>query len=240
MRILIAEDDVSFSRLLQTQLQEEEFKVSVVPNGDDAQRLVHEEGFDLVLLDLNLPGADGHAVLQKIRAEKPELPVIIMTGAVHVDDRVRGLDEGADDYVPKPFEFAELLARIRAVLRRGARTARPVLNVEDLELDRVSHTASRAGRIFELSPREYALLEFLMQHAGHPVSRAEIVNEVWKLDLETTTNVVDVYINYLRRKVDAGHDRNLIRTVRGTGYQIGGTVQRTKPERPAAQASESV
>jgi DNA-binding response OmpR family regulator len=134
---------------------------------------------------------------------------------------VRGLDAGADDYLAKPFAFAELAARIRAVLRRGNRNASVVLRVEDLELDRVSHTVQRLGRAIELSPKEFALLEFLMRHAGQPVARAAIVEQVWKLHFDTMTNVVDVYINYLRRKVDSGFDRPLIRTVRGIGYQIG-------------------
>jgi DNA-binding response OmpR family regulator len=229
MRILIAEDDAAFSALLEQQLQQEGFSVKVVADGNAAQRAVGEESFDLILLDLNLPGADGHAVLREVRSGRPDLPVIIMTGAGMVDERVRGLDEGADDYLAKPFVFAELMARIRAVLRRGSRTTRPVLNVEDLELDRVSHTAHRSGHAIELSPREYALLEFLMQHAGQPVSRAAIIAEVWKMNGDAMTNVVDVYINYLRRKVDAGHNRTLIRTVRGTGYQIGGAIRSAEP-----------
>jgi two-component system OmpR family response regulator len=139
-----------------------------------------------------------------------------------VEERVRGLDAGADDYVAKPFAFAELAARIRAVLRRGNRAANAVLTVADLAVDRVNHTVQRAGYAIELSPKEFALLEFLMRHAGQPVTRTAIVEHVWKLHFDTTTNVVDVYINYLRRKVDSGYDHALIRTVRGVGYQIGG------------------
>jgi len=153
--------------------------------------------------------------------KRPDIPVMMVTGASLVEERVRGLDAGADDYVAKPFAFAELAARIRAVLRRGSRPARATLQVEDLELDRVTHIVHRGGRGIELSPKEFALLEFLMRHAGQPVSRASIVEQVWKLNFDTLTNVVDVYINYLRRKVDSGYDRALIRTIRGVGYQIG-------------------
>jgi two-component system OmpR family response regulator len=144
-----------------------------------------------------------------------------------VEERVRGLDAGADDYVAKPFVFAELSARIRAVLRRGSRPARAVLQIADLELERITHAVHRGGHEIALSPREYGLLEFLMRHAGQPVSRAAIIEQVWKFELETMTNVVDVYINYLRRKVDFGHDRPLIRTIRGVGYQIGEDSQPT-------------
>jgi DNA-binding response OmpR family regulator len=144
-----------------------------------------------------------------------------MTGATKVEERVRGLDAGADDYVSKPFVFAELSARIRAVLRRGSHPSRAVLRIADLELERITHAVQRGGHEIALSPKEYALLEFLMRNAGQPVSRAAIIEQVWRLDLDTVTNVVDVYINYLRRKVDFGYDRALIRTIRGVGYQIG-------------------
>jgi DNA-binding response OmpR family regulator len=175
-----------------------------------------------VLLDLTLPGAQGLDVLRVIRSKKPDLPVLIVTGANKVEERVRGLDAGADDYVAKPFDFSELSARIRAVLRRGSRPERSVLQIEDLQLDRMAHAVRRGGHELALSPKEFALLELLMRNEGRPVSRAAIIAEVWKLNLDTMTNVVDVYINYLRRKVDFGSDRTLIRTIRGVGYQIGG------------------
>jgi DNA-binding response OmpR family regulator len=184
-----------------------------------------DQPYDLVLLDLDLQAGDSLDVLRGIRLKKPDLPVLIVTGASIVEDRVRGLDAGADDYLAKPFAFAELAARIRAVLRRGNRPARAVLQVEDLELDRVTHGVQRGGHSIELSPKEFSLLEFLMRQAGQPVSRSSIVEQVWKLNFDTMTNVVDVYINYLRRKVDSGFDRPLIRTIRGVGYQIGGNGQ---------------
>ena len=175
-----------------------------------------------MLLDLNLPGAKRLEVLRRIRSKKPELPVLIVGDSCAVEERVRGLDAGADDYIAKPFDFAELAARIRAVLRRSGRPANTLLNVGDLVVDRISHAVRRAGNSIELSPKEFALLEFLMRHAGQAVTRTAIVEQVRRLNFDTATNVVDVYINYLRRKIDTGYDSRLIRTVRGVGYQIGG------------------
>jgi DNA-binding response OmpR family regulator len=231
MRILVAEDDAPLAEFLHQRLQQEQFAVQVVSNGKEAQQLASDQAYDLVVLDLSLPGVNGLEVLRAIRSKKPDLPVLIVTGATMVEERVRGLDAGADDYLAKPFAFVELAARIRAILRRGNRPARAVLQVEDLELDRVSHSVRRGNRNIELSPKEFALLEFLMRHEGQPVSRSSIVEQVWKLNLDTMTNVVDVYINYLRRKVDSGHGRVLIRTIRGVGYQIGGNGHSIKPPR---------
>jgi DNA-binding response OmpR family regulator len=222
MRILVAENDAALAEFLSERLQQEQFTVKVVHDGTEAQRLAVDQPYDLVILDLNLHGANGLDVLRNIRSKKPELPVLIVTGAAQVEERVRSLDAGADDFVAKPFAFAELAARIRAVLRRGNRSGRAVLNVEDLELDRLAHSVQRCGHAIDLSPKEFALLEFLMRNAGQPVSRTDIVQQVWKLNFDTMTNVVDVYINYLRRKVDTGYTHALIRTIRGFGYQIGG------------------
>jgi len=233
MRILVAEDNAQLAEFLHQRLAEEQFAVQVVSDGREAERLASEGACDLVLLDLGLPGAGGLEVLRGIRTQKPDLPVLIVTGATMVEERVRGLDAGADDYVVKPFAFEELAARIRAVLRRGSRPARTILQVEDLQLDRVSHTVRRGSHDIGLSPKEFALLEFLMRHEGQAVSRVSIVQQVWKLDFRTLTNVVDVYINYLRRKVDSGYDRPLIRTIRGVGYQIGGNGQPAGMQRPA-------
>jgi DNA-binding response OmpR family regulator len=221
MRILVAEDDAALAEFLSQRLRQEQFAVSVVGDGTKAQRLVADQPYDLLILDLNLPGAAALDVLRSIRSKKPDLPVLVVTGAAQVEERVRSLDAGADDFLAKPFAFAELAARIRAVLRRKSH-ARAVLNVEDLELDRITHSVQRCGHAIALSPKEFALLECLMCNAGQPVSRTAIVQQVWKLNFETVTNVVDVYINYLRRKVDAGYERALIRTIRGFGYQIGG------------------
>src|SRR6266481_3978234 len=198
MRILVAEDDAPLADFLRQRLVQEQFAVQLASDGTEAQHLAANQAFDLVILDLNLPGTGGLDVLRNIRSRKPDLPVVVMTGSSMVEERVRGLDAGADDYVAKPFAFAELA------------------------LDRVDHTVRRNGHNIELSPKEFALLEFLMRHAGQAVTRTAIVEQVWKLNFDTMTNVVDVYINYLRRKVDTGYDLALIRTVRGVGYQIGG------------------
>ncbi|MBZ5701343.1 MAG: response regulator transcription factor [Acidobacteriia bacterium] len=221
MRILVAEDDQPLAEFLKDRLQQEHFTVEVVSDGLEARRRAESQLFDLLILDLGLPGESGLGVLQHIRERKPDLPVLIVTGDTPVDARVRGLDAGADDYLGKPFSFAELAARVRALLRRASRPVSTHLQVEDLELDRVERKVQRAGRPIELTPKEFALLEFLMQHAGQPVSRALFVEQVWGMKGETLTNVVDVYINYVRHKVDEGFPRHLIRTVRGVGYQIG-------------------
>lgn len=224
MRILVAEDDAPLADFLHQRLVQEQFTVQIVSNGTEAQRLAVEQSYDLVLLDLNRPEETSPLdLLRNIRAKKPDLPILMITAAAMVEERVRGLDAGADDYVAKPFAFAELAARIRAVLRRGNRPGNAVLAIDDLTVDRVSHSVQRGGHSIDLSPKEFALLEFLMRHEGQPVTRSAIVEQVWKLNFDTMTNVVDVYINYLRRKVDTGYDRALIRTVRGVGYQIGGT-----------------
>jgi two-component system, OmpR family, copper resistance phosphate regulon response regulator CusR len=242
MRILVAEDDAPLADFLRQRLVQEQFAVQLASDGIEAQRLAANQAFDLVILDLNLSGTGGLDVLRNIRSQKPDLPVMMVTGSAPVEERVRGLDAGADDYVAKPFAFAELAARIRAVLRRGNRPANAVLTVADLSVDRVSHTVQRGGHNIDLSPKEFALLEYLMRHAGQPVTRTAIVEQVWKLHFDTITNVVDVYINYLRRKVDTGYDHALIRTVRGVGYQIGGngaSAQLEGEKRPAFQGAKS-
>jgi DNA-binding response OmpR family regulator len=221
MRILVAEDDAPLGELLLQGLKAEQFSAQLISEGNEAQRLVGEQSFDIVLLDLNGAATAALEALKAIRSRKPDLPVVLINGSGQAEERARWLNAGADDCIAKPFALVELVARLRAVLRRKCPSGESVLKVEDLELDRVSHTVRRSGQLIDLSPKEYALLEFLMRHAGQPVSRAAIVQQVWKLNFDTMTNVVDVYINYLRRKVDLGHQHTLIRTVRGTGYQIG-------------------
>jgi len=184
--------------------------------------LAEHYDYDVVILDVNLPKADGFSVLQRIRAKKPDLAVLFLTGSVQVCDRVKGLDLGADDYLTKPFSLSELLARVRAVVRRSSRPVESVLKVDDLVMDRVQRAVTRAGRPINLTPKEFALLEYLMRSAGRSVSRPMIIEHVWNLGFDSTTNVVDVYINYLRKKIDGESERKLIHTVRGVGYQIGG------------------
>lgn len=221
MRVLIAEDDKPVANFVQKGLEAEQYAVDVAQDGDEAQFMVGQFDYDVAVLDLTLPRVDGLDVLKHIRETKPALPVLILTGRNRVEDRVKGLDLGADDYLTKPFSFSELSARVRALMRRAAQPAEVILRVDNLELNRVERTVKRAGYPMELTPKEFALLDYLMRNAGRCVTRAMIIEHVWNLTFDTMTNVVDVYINYLRKKVDSGHEKKLIRTVRGVGYQIG-------------------
>jgi DNA-binding response OmpR family regulator/outer membrane protein OmpA-like peptidoglycan-associated protein len=202
MRILIAEDDAALASFVRQGLQGEHYAVDVVEDGEQARAMGTEFDYDLVILDLNLPKLDGVSVLRHLRLKRPTLPVMVLTQRVKVEDRVQCLDTGADDYLAKPFSFSELSARIRALLRRSHLPSESVLVVEDLQLDRVEHRAERAGRRIDLTSKEFSLLEYLMRNAGRQVSRAMIIEHVWNLTFDTTTNVVDVYINYASSQVD--------------------------------------
>jgi DNA-binding response OmpR family regulator len=221
MHILVAEDDIPVAKFLSSGLEAEHYNVRLAAGGNDVPRMLEDGPCDLLVLDLNLPGMDGLEVLRHVRSKRPHLPILILTGSARVEDRVGGLDSGADDYVTKPFAFSELLARVRALLRRGGLPFEPVLHSLDLELDRVRRAVRRNGNSIELTPKEFALLEYLMLNAGHNVSRSSIIRHVWKLSADTMTNVVDVYINYLRKKIDSDAPERLIHTVRGSGYRIG-------------------
>jgi DNA-binding response OmpR family regulator len=222
MRILIVEDDKPVASFIKQGLESDHYAVDVACDGEQAQSLVDEAEFDLVILDLVLPKLDGFEVLNHIRTRNPSLPVMILSGRAGVEDRVKGLDLGACDYLAKPFSFSELSARVRALLRRSPDRARTVLRVEDLELDRAERVVRRAGRRIDLTPREFALLEYLMRNTGRCVTRAMIIEQAWDFSFDTMTNVVEVYINYLRKKIGEGFEKNLIHTVRGVGYQLGG------------------
>jgi DNA-binding response OmpR family regulator len=221
VQILIAEDDAPVAKFLAGGLEAEHFDVQVASTGGQAVQMVEQWGCNLLILDLSLPGVSGLEVMRQVRVSKPHLPVLIVTGSARVEDRVDGLDSGADDYLTKPFAFTELLARVRALLRRSSLPFEPVLHNRDLELDRVRHVVHRNGRAIELTPKEFALLEYLMLNAGNNVSRSSIIHDVWKLSSDTMTNVVDVYINYLRKKIEADSSEKLIHTARGAGYRIG-------------------
>ena len=221
MRILVAEDDSPLAAFLRKGLEAEHYAVDVVGDGEQAKFMASEYDYDLLVLDLNLPQLDGLEVLRDIRIKKPSVPVLVLTARSRVEDRVKGLDLGADDYLTKPFSFTEMSARVRALLRRGGQTVDSLLKVEDLEMNRVERTVKRAGKKVELTPKEFALLEYLMRNAGRRVTRNMIIEHVWNLSFDTMTNVVDVYINYLRKKVDEGFDPRLIQTIRGVGYQLG-------------------
>jgi two-component system, OmpR family, copper resistance phosphate regulon response regulator CusR len=230
MRILIAEDDEVLARFVRQGLEGEHYTVDVLPDGEQARSAAVENDYDVVILDLNLPKLDGVGVLRHLRLKKPSLPVLILTQRTRIEDRVQCLDGGADDYLAKPFSFNELSARIRALVRRSHLPSESVLTVADLRLDRVQRVVERAGRRIELTTKEFSLLEYLMRNAGRSVTRSMIVEHVWNLTFDTTTNVVDVYINYLRRKIDDGHPTKLIHTARGVGYGLSAPSQLPAPE----------
>jgi two-component system copper resistance phosphate regulon response regulator CusR len=221
MRLLVAEADASLAQFLQNVLKQDHFVVQLISSGNAFAHLPEDSLFDLILFDLSLPGVSGLEFVATLQQRWRDVPLILLSAPATVEERVAGLNAGADDIILKPFSVSELIARVHAVLRRRTRPARDVFVLEDLEIDRVSHRVSRGGRIIDLSPKEYALLEFLVRHPGRPVTRSAIIEQVWRMHSESITNVVDVYINYLRRKIDTGADRPLIRTIRGVGYQIG-------------------
>lgn len=220
MRILIVEDDIALSSFIRKGLEAEHHTVDTARDGEEGRSMALGIDYDLVVLDLTLPGVDGLSVLKSLRLRKTNLPVMILTARSRVEDRVQCLDSGADDYLMKPFSFLELSARARALLRRSHLPSESVLTVRDLNLDRVERKVERAGRPIELTTKEFALLEYMMRNAGRRLTRAMIIEHVWNLTFDSTTNVVDVYINYLRRKVDDGFQTPLIHTVRGVGYQL--------------------
>jgi heavy metal response regulator len=220
MRILVVEDETKVASFIQRGLEAEHYTVDVASDGDTGLARALEGHHDLLILDLMLPGRDGAAVLRELRARRHTLPILLLTARATVVDKVRGLDLGADDYLTKPFEFAELLARVRALLRRGAAAPAPRLALADLTLDPATHEVARGGRRIELTAREFALLEFFLRNPGRVLSRALIAQHVWGVSFDTFTNVIDVYVNYLRRKIDADFEPKLLQTVRGVGYVL--------------------
>ncbi|MBX6315103.1 MAG: response regulator transcription factor [Isosphaeraceae bacterium] len=220
MRVLVVEDNSDLGTYLQQGLREHGFAVDWVVDGDRGLDYAATGVYDLLILDRMLPGRDGLDLLRWLRARGIGTPAIFLTARVAVGERVEGLDAGADDYLVKPFSFAELLARIRVVLRRSQEAPPPVLQVADLRLDPAARIVERAGQRIDLSAKQFALLEYLMRHAGQVVSRTMILEHVWDFEFEGMTNVVDVHINRLRNKVDRGFDRPLIHTLRGVGYVL--------------------
>jgi DNA-binding response OmpR family regulator len=222
MRILIAEDDPAIVSFLVKGLRAEGYATVVAADGPEALRYLSapQEVFDLVLLDLGLPGASGLEVLTTLRRHSTTLPVIILTARAEVADKVRGLEMGANDYITKPFSFAELLARIRATVRSATQPSTHELVVGDLRLDLLSKVAYRGERRIELAPREWALLEIFMRHPTHVLSRSRILNEVWEYGFDPGNNIVDVYVSYLRKKINFDDVEPLILTVRGAGYRL--------------------
>ncbi len=221
MRILVVEDEVKMARAIRRGLEGEGYSAEVAGDGEDALHRAIESDYDAVLLDVMLPGMDGFALCEQLRRRGRWVPVLMLTARDAVEDRIRGLDVGADDYLVKPFAFGELLARLRALIRRGAKERPTVLEVKDVALDPAAHTVSRAGYPVALSAREFALLEFLMRHPDEVLTRSRILEHVWDYNYEGFSNVVDVYVGYLRRKLELPHGRPFIRTVRGVGYAVG-------------------
>jgi two-component system, OmpR family, copper resistance phosphate regulon response regulator CusR len=221
LRILIAEDDAILAKTLCEGLSQEDYAVDWTPDGEEAKYLACEYEYDLLILDLNLPRLAGLDVLKALRDRKKTLPVLILSGLSKVEDRIRLLDSGADDYLVKPCSLQELNARVRALLRRRGAALEVHLRYQDLELDRVERIVTRNGRRIQLTSKEFALLEYLLRNAGHRVTRSMIIENVWNLSFDGLTNVVDVYINYLRKKIDRGCPSKLIHTIRGVGYQLG-------------------
>lgn len=220
MRILAIEDDPSIVRVLQRGLSAHGHQVISADNGEDGVQLATDPSIDIVLLDIALPILDGHAVLARIRAVRPTVPILMLTARDDLDTKVHVLNAGADDYLTKPFAFEELLARIRVLARRAGQTQSTSVQSGDLMIDLLSRRVTRAKKTIELSTREFALLEYLARHAGQVLSRQQILTAVWEYDFDGESNVVDVYIRYLRRKIDLPDEPSLITTIRGSGYRF--------------------
>jgi heavy metal response regulator len=220
MRLLVIEDEKKVARFVKKGLEEEGYAVDLAVDGEEGLAMVLDQVHDLIILDIALPKMDGLQVLKKLRERRVRTPVLLLTVRATIEDKVLGLDSGADDYLTKPFAFQELLARIRALLRRKAETGPPLLQVENLVLDPARRVVTRAGERIDLTSKEFALLEYLMRNAGRVLTRAMISEHVWDYDFDTETNIIDVYVNYLRRKIDSGRDQKLIHTVRGSGYVL--------------------
>jgi two-component system OmpR family response regulator len=220
MRVLVVEDEVKMAGLLRRALQEEGYAVDVARRGEDALWLATENDYDAVVLDVMLPDADGFEVCRRLRAGGRWSPVLMLTARDAVGDRVAGLDAGADDYLTKPFSLAELLARLRALIRRGAVERPAVLRVGDLALDPGAHVVRRGDVDVELTPKEFALLEYLMRHPGEVLGRSRLIEHVWDFAYDGDSNVVDVYVRYLRDKIDRPFGRRSIETIRGAGYRL--------------------
>ncbi|ABD11768.1 two component transcriptional regulator, winged helix family [Frankia casuarinae] len=231
MRVLVVEDEARTAALLRRGLVEEGYAVDVVGDGADAVWQATEIGYDAIVLDLMLPGLDGFEVCRRLREAGRWAPVLMLTARGDVDDRIRGLDAGADDYLPKPFSFGELTARLRALVRRGAVERPTVLRIGDLRLDPAEHRVLRAGSPLDLSAKEFALLHLLMRHPDEVLTRTYIVDHVWDFAFDGTSNIVDQYVRYVRRKIDIPDGPSLIETVRGVGYRL-----RTPAETPPGRS----
>ena len=218
MRLLVIEDEQKVANFIKQGLEEEGYAVDHVADGASGLRMALEGLHDVIVLDVMLPKLDGLGVLHQLRQQNVTTPVLLLTVRATIEDKVLGLDAGADDYLTKPFAFEEFVARVRALLRRRAETAPPILQVADLALDPARRVVSRGDQKIELTPREFALLDYFMRNPDRVLTRTMIANRVWDYTFDTATNVIDVYVNYLRKKIDTGHDTKLLHTVRGVGY----------------------
>ncbi len=218
MRILVVEDENKVAGFIRRGLEEEGYAVDVAGDGESGLAMALDGVHDLVLLDVHLPGMNGFSVLRELRGRKVTTPVLLLTVRATIEDKVLGLDSGADDYLTKPFAFQELLARVRALLRRRSEDRSALLQVADLTLDPARRIAHRGGETIELTTKEFALLEYFMRNRDRVLTRTMIAEHVWDYDFDSMTNVIDVYVNYLRKKIDKGRERKLIHTVRGSGY----------------------
>jgi DNA-binding response OmpR family regulator len=220
MRILVVEDEPAGAAVLAKGLREHAYAVDVAADADDALEQVGINDYDLAILDVLLPGVNGLDLCRQLRAQGTKLPILMLTARGGLDQRVEGLDAGADDYLPKPYHFPELLARVRALLRRGPALASAVMTIEDLSVDTRARRVERGGRVIQLTTKEYALLEYLVRRRGEVVGRADIAEHVWDDSFDPMSNLIEVYIQRLRRKIDDGYDLKLIQTRRGAGYTL--------------------
>lgn len=220
MRLLVVEDEKKVSSFIKKGLEEEGYAVDLAFDGRTGLQMAMERVHDLIVLDINLPGMNGLSILHELRRSKVQTPVLLLTVRANIEDRVLGLDSGADDYLTKPFAFDELVARIRALLRRQTGPSQPVLQFADLQLDPAHRTVFRGGRKIELTAKEFALLDYFMRNPDRVLTRTRIAEHVWDYDFDSATNVIDVYVNYLRKKIDTEGSKRLIHTVRGAGYVL--------------------
>jgi len=218
MRILVVEDDKKVAGFIKKGLEEETYAIDVAYDGENGLHLGLEGQYDLIVLDIMLPKIDGLEILSQLRDQGRDIPILLLTAKDAVDDRVAGLNKGADDYLTKPFAFSELLARVRVLLRRGKAEVKTTLQISDLTLDLVSHNVNRGGDEIELTGKEYSLLEYFMRNQEKVLTRTMIAEHVWDYNFDTFTNVIDVYINHLRKKIDKGRESKLLHTLRGVGY----------------------
>lgn len=224
MRILVVEDEIKLGNSLKKTLEGEKYAVELAYTGNEGYEKAAVENYDLIILDLNLPGMDGLSICQKLRTDdQVRTPILMLTARDTLDDKVSGLDVGADDYLVKPFAFEELLARIRSLLRRESVQMAAIIKVADLSFDPESHTVSRGGKVIDLSNKEYALVEYLMRHTGQVVGKQALLEHVWGEEVDPFSNVIDVYIGYVRNKIDKAFPRKkpLLTTLKGVGYRIG-------------------